>query len=72
MLHMANDLLLIEYQTKCKSEDGRLIKGLHFCPIKVIGGLTDKGQINSISISHWIKGVPRGDLPVKKNTKNYH
>ena len=24
----------------------------------------DKGQIKSISLSHWPKGAPRGDLPV--------
>ena len=40
------------------------LKGLYFYPREVISGLTDKGQIKSISVFHWIKEASRGDLPV--------
>ena len=37
-------------------------KDLYSCPIEVIIGLTDiKG---TVSVSHWIKGASRGNLPV--------
>ena len=35
-----------------------LVRGQNLCPIEVTSGLTDKGQIKSISVSHWIKGAP--------------
>ena len=37
------------------------LKGLYFSIQCVINGITDKGQIKSISTSHWTKGDPRGD-----------
>ena len=41
------------------------LKDMIFTIISVYDrSLADKGKIKSITVSHWTKEVPRGDLPV--------